>query len=74
MTKETKDILSMIPPDTNFQKYGMTKEIDKNPQNAEEKILYLLGFAITKLYAQNKPIKLYFEQDENGVYVFNLYG
>jgi len=74
LTKETSDILAGIEPDPNISKVGYTKSINSNPQTAEEKILYILGLAMTKLYAQDKPIKVYFEQYEDGTFKFNLYG
>jgi hypothetical protein len=74
LTKETSDIFSQIEPAPNVSTIGYTKFINANPQTAEEKILYILGIAITKLYSQEKPIKVYFEQHEDGTFNFNLYG
>lgn len=75
LTKETSDILRGIPPDPNKSKTGLTKIIGRTkPNSAEDQILYILGKAISQLYATDAPIQVYFEQYGDGTFKFNLYG
>ncbi|NOZ60272.1 MAG: hypothetical protein GXO74_01185 [Calditrichaeota bacterium] len=74
LTKETKDILNGIEKDPNAGDEGLTINIGEHPSTPEEEILSIIGNVIMKIYAHDQPLKLYFEQDEDGTYRYNLYG
>lgn len=73
LSKETREILRKIPHKDNVFDVGMTINL-KNPSDAKERILFILASTIKELYSQNKPLKLYFEQNEEGVYKFDFFG
>lgn len=75
ISKETRDMLASVPKDPNVGKTGITKSVSALKQKtAEDKILYIIGYTISQLYATDKPIKIYFEQFPDGTFKFNLYG
>ncbi len=73
LSRESREILRGIPLPPNFEDIGMTKNI-VNPETPSERILFILASTIKELYSQDKPLKLYFEQNENGTYRFEFFG
>ncbi len=73
LTKESRDILTGIPLPPNIEDIGLTININ-NPETAHERILFILASTIKELYSQDKPLKLYFEQNEDGTYRFEFFG
>lgn len=73
LTKESRDILTGIPIPPNTEDIGLTIDIN-NPQTAQERILFILASTIKELYSQDKPLKLYFEQNEDKTYKFEFFG
>ena len=73
ISAQAQDILDDIPIPDNIEKIGYTINI-RSPKSAEERILHTLAYAIKTVYSPNKPLKLYFEQDEEGKYKFQLLG
>ncbi len=73
LSQDTREILRKIPHPPNFGDVGLTINI-KNPDDAKERILFILASTIKELYSQDKPLKLYFEQNEDGVYKFDFFG
>jgi hypothetical protein len=73
LTKESRDILTGIPLPPNIEDIGLTVNIN-NPESASERILFILASTIKELYSQDKPLKLYFEQNEDMTYRFEFFG
>jgi len=73
LSQDTREILRKIPHPPNLEDVGLTINI-KNPDDAKERILFILASTIKELYSQDKPLKLYFEQNEDGVYKFDFFG
>jgi len=73
LTKESRDILTGIPLPPNIEDIGLTVNIN-NPESAHERILFILASTIKELYTQDKPLKLYFEQNEDMTYKFEFFG
>lgn len=73
LSAEVQDIMNKWPYTENIEKRGKTVNIRK-AETAEEKILYVLAYAINALYSHDKPLKLYFEQKESGIYTYELLG
>lgn len=73
LSQDTREILRKIPYPPNLEDFGLTINI-KNPDDAKERILFILASTIKELYSQDKPLKLYFEQNEDGVYRFDFFG
>ncbi|HEX9975495.1 MAG TPA: hypothetical protein VGD14_25820 [bacterium] len=73
LSQETRELLRKIPHPPNLEDVGLTINI-KNPDDAKERILFILASTIKELYSQDKPLKLYFEQNEDGVYRFDFFG
>ena len=73
LSKESREILSAIPQPSNTEDIGMTININ-NPETAQERILFILAQTIKELYSEDNPLKLYFEQNEEGTYRFELLG
>ena len=73
LSKECRQLLKEIPIPENKLEDGMVKEF-ADPKTAEEKILFVLVMAIKELYSQDNPLKLYFEQTDDGMYKFELLG
>lgn len=73
LSKESRDILTGIPLPPNIEDYGLTVNIN-NPESASERILFILASTIKELYSQDKPLKLYFEQNEDLTYRFEFFG
>ena len=73
ISAEAQVILQDIPVPVNLEKIGYTVNIRK-PKTPEERILHTLAYAIKTVYSPQKPLKLYFEQDEEGKYYFQLLG
>jgi hypothetical protein len=73
LSQDTREILRKIPHPPNMENVGLTINI-KNPDDAKERILFILASTIKELYSQDKPLKLYFEQNEDGVYKFEFFG
>jgi len=73
LSQDTREILRKIPHPPNIQDVGLTINI-KTPDDAKERILFILASTIKELYSQDKPLKLYFEQNEDGVYRFDFFG
>ncbi len=73
LSKESRDILTGIPLPPNIENIGLTVNIN-NPETASERILFILASTIKELYAQDKPLKLYFEQNEDMTYKFEFFG
>jgi len=75
LSAEVQEIMNKWPYTENIEKRGKTVNI-RNDDNAtaEEKILYVLAYAIQTLYSYDKPVKLYFEQKETGIYTYELLG
>jgi len=73
LSQDTREILRKIPYPPNLENIGLTINI-KNPDDAKERILFILASTIKELYSQDKPLKLYFEQTEDGVYKFDFFG
>ena len=75
LSAEVQEIMNKWPYSENIAKRGKTINIrDKENATPEEKILYVLAFALKTIYSYDKPIKLYFEQQESGVYTYELLG
>jgi len=74
LSQKCHELLQKIPQKPNEIQVGKTVNIDKEPESAEDKILYILGVAIESLYSLNKPLKLFFEQDEHGGFKYYLLG
>ena len=74
LSRKTTDMLSAIPHPDNTEDIGLTLNINKSPDTAQERILLILATAIKELYGDDKPIKLYFEQTDESVYKFELLG
>jgi hypothetical protein len=73
LSKESRDILLGIPLPPNVEDIGLTININ-NPETASERILFILASTIKELYTQDKPLKLYFEQNEDKTYKFEFFG
>jgi hypothetical protein len=73
LSKESRDILTGIPLPPNIEDIGLTVNIN-NPESASERILFILASTIKELYSQDKPLKLYFEQNEDMTYRFEFFG
>ena len=73
LSKESRDILAGIPLPPNIEDIGLTVNIN-NPESASERILFILASTIKELYSQDKPLKLYFEQNEDMTYRFEFFG
>ena len=73
LSAEVQDTMNKWPYTENIEKRGKTVNIRK-AETAEEKILYVLAYAINALYSHDKPLKLYFEQKESGIYTYELLG
>jgi hypothetical protein len=73
LSKESRDILTGIPLPPNIEDIGLTININ-NPETASERILFILASTIKELYSQDKPLKLYFEQNEDKTYKFEFFG
>jgi len=73
LSKESRDILTGIPLPPNIEDIGLTININ-NPETAQERILFILASTIKELYSQDKPLKLYFEQNEDMTYRFEFFG
>jgi hypothetical protein len=75
LSAEVQEIMNKWPYSENIAKRGKTINI-RNAEDAtpDEKILYVLAYAIKTIYRHDKPIKLYFEQKEDGVYTYELLG
>lgn len=73
LSKESRDILRGIPLPPNFEDIGTIKNL-VNPETPSERILFILAQTIKELYSQDKPLKLYFEQNEDGTYRFEFFG
>lgn len=73
LSKDSRDILTGIPLPPNIEDIGLTININ-NPETAHERILFILASTIKELYSQDKPLKLYFEQNEDGTYRFEFFG
>lgn len=73
LSKESREILTGIPHPSNIEDIGMTINIS-NPETAQERILFILAQTIKELYSEDNPLKLYFEQNEEGTYRFELLG
>ncbi len=73
LSKESRDILTGIPLPPNVEDIGLTVNIN-NPETASERILFILASTIKELYTQDKPLKLYFEQNEDMTYRFEFFG
>lgn len=73
LSAEVQETMNKWPYTENIEKRGKTVNIRK-AETAEEKILYVLAYAINALYSHDKPLKLYFEQKESGIYTYELLG
>lgn len=73
LSKESRDILTGIPLPPNTEDIGLTININ-NPETAQERILFILAQTIKELYSEDNPLKLYFEQNEDGTYRFEFFG
>lgn len=73
LSKESRDILTGIPLPPNIEDIGLTVNIN-NPETASERILFILASTIKELYTQDKPLKLYFEQNADMTYRFEFFG
>jgi len=73
LDRESQDILSNIPHPANIEDVGFTINIGK-PETATQRILFILAKTIKKLYSEDKPLKLYFQQNEDGTYRFEFFG
>lgn len=73
LSKECRDILTGIPVPSNTEEMGLTINIS-NPETAEERILFIIASTIKELYSQDKPLKLYFEQNVDGTFRFEFFG
>lgn len=73
LSKESREILTGIPLPPNIEDIGLTVNIN-SPESASERILFILASTIKELYSQDKPLKLYFEQNEDMTYRFEFFG
>ncbi len=73
LSKESRETLRGIPLPPNVEDIGLTININ-NPQTPSERILFILASTIKELYSQDKPLKLYFEQNEDKTYRFEFFG
>ncbi len=73
ISREAQELLESIPVTPNVEKVGYTIDV-RNPQTPEERILNALAYTIKTVYSPQKPMKLFFEQDEDGKYRFQLLG
>lgn len=75
ISQRCQKILDKIPKPINTIETGTTISIGGTPpKTPTERILYALANVITKIYSQDKPLKLYFEQTDDGMFVFELLG
>lgn len=73
LSKECREILGSIQLPANTEEMGYTININ-DPSTPQQRILFILASTIKALYSQDKPLKLYFEQNDSGLYKFEFYG
>ncbi len=73
LSQESRDIIAKIPIPENTEETGYIVNIN-NPETPEQRILFILAQTIKALYSTDKPLKLYFEQYEKGMFRFEFYG
>ncbi len=74
VSQRCQKILAKIPIPKNIIEKGSIISISGDPKTPTERILYALASVVTKIYTQDKPLKLYFEQTEDGLFIFELMG
>ncbi|MDZ7264500.1 MAG: hypothetical protein ONB16_07940 [candidate division KSB1 bacterium] len=73
LSQESREIISKIPFPENTEETGYIVNIN-NPETPEQRILFILAQTIKALYSTDKPLKLYFEQYEKGMFRFEFFG
>lgn len=77
LSAEVQEIMNKWPYSRNIEKRGKLNYVpDVTSENVPpgEKILSILAYAVRALYSVDKPLKLFFDLNESGVYTYEVLG